>query len=94
MNRVNIASAIERILLFVVWLWVLNLPTAFIIQLFMGDLEALGDDHPLPAWAAAPVVLLLVLLPSPIAWRWAGPRRQATAKTEENGREHDLSRPS
>ncbi|XVJ57977.1 MAG: hypothetical protein HEQ23_00720 [Tepidisphaera sp.] len=94
MNLVSISSAIARTLLFVFCLWVLNIPTAFVIQLFRADLEALGDDHPLPTWAAAPVVLLLVLLPSPIAWRWAGLRKQATAKTDENGREHDLSRRS
>lgn len=94
MNFVRISSAIGRGLLFVICLWVLNIPTAFVIMFFKADLEALGNDHPLPTWAAAPVVLLLVLLPSPIAWRWAGLRKQATTKTDENGREHDLSRRS
>lgn len=88
----NIQAIVVRALLFIVWLWVINLPIAFVLILFRGDLDAHFDENPSPGWREHAIALFLVALPAVLAWRFSAPRRsKPTSAPEETAREHDLS---
>ena len=87
----NIQAIVVRALLFIVWLWVINLPIAFVLILFRGDLDAHFDENPSPGWHEHAIALLLVALPAVLAWRFSAPRRpKPTFAPDEKAREHDL----
>jgi hypothetical protein len=88
----NIQAIVLRSLLFLLWLWVINLPIAFVLILFRGDLDAHFDENPSPGWREHAIALLLVALPAVLAWRFSAPRHsKPNSAPGERARERDLS---